>query len=155
MSEEEEIVIAEEINYNDDIIRIEEDEIILLKKRGNTYKPISIAGFNLKILYYTVDKIKRKYLYTFYANDELFYSYEVNNFLNLKIDKLFEWQEYRQVMFPFDCIYLNHYKIGNQFYNELQYINYTTITYNYSIITYPRISPSHISHTYSSVPCFF
>jgi len=125
MSEEEleiedEIEIAEEINYNDNIIRIEKDEIILKLKRGNNnYVEKSIAGFGLDILYYAVDEIKNKIIrYTFYANDKLFYSYEINTFLDEYKDLLFEGRLSRNVI-----RYIFWYESRNMTPRRAEYIN--------------------------------
>lgn len=122
---EEEIEIPDDdieyVNWNNNELVIMKNEILLKRRIGSTNNfrsPISIAGFGLKILYYTLDKIKRKYLYTFYAGGKLFYSYEVNSFLNLKRDKLFEGNLSKNAI-----RYIFHDKSKNITPKKAEYIN--------------------------------
>lgn len=92
----------EYLKYDNNIIEMRENEIYLLQRQGssiNYYKRIIIAGFGLKILYKTIDKIKKNISrYTFYSNGELFYSYEVNELFNVYKDEIIKGKLSRSVI---------------------------------------------------------
>ncbi|KKL23399.1 hypothetical protein LCGC14_2425760, partial [marine sediment metagenome] len=84
----------EYIIYDNNIIELKSRYISLLTNWNpgtGFYNRISIAGFGLKLIFKTLDKKRKNVeIFTFYSNKELFYNYEINDFMNLRQDKLFK-----------------------------------------------------------------
>ena len=84
---------SEYLKYNDKLIQITPSKIYLitLNKSGGYYPPVIMADFSLKILSKTIDyKNHKKTYYTFLVNKNLFYNYNILDFLDIHADKIYK-----------------------------------------------------------------